>query len=512
MRPVSLQPLRQLTRRRVSLASSVPPPIGGWNKRDALDQMKPTDAVVLDNWFPRESDVVSRKGYSQFCATGETGNVDTLAEYYSGSTRQLLACVSGKILNVTSGTASTITTGITNNRWNTTMFNKRLFFFNGTDAPRDWDGTTLTTTAWTGPSSNNLLSHAITFNNRIYIVESGSQRFWYGGVGSITGALTSFDLSQTGNFGGNLVALGVVTQDGGDGVDDLFCAFMSSGEVLIYQGSYAGDAAWARIGVFRMGPIVDSRCVIKVGSDVLCVTPDGYVPLTKFLAFGRVTKTTESISDKISQEASAVVRTYGGNSGWQAIVYPQGRMLIVNVPAASSSVIQHVMNLDTQAWCRFTGITANCWGLYNEDLYFGGASGKVYLADTGYNDNTAAISTDGQTAWNYFGDRNRLKKFNMARPIFTADGDPGAQIGLGTDFETTLNTSTVSTPVTSSSAVWDVSVWDAGVWGGNYRTSRGWQSVTGLGYCASLRVRTSNTAKDVRWQATNFMMELGGLL
>lgn len=508
----SLRPLRQLTRRRVSTGASVPPPISGWNRRDALDQMKPTDAVVLDNWFPRESDVVSRKGYSLFCATGEADNVETVVEYYSGATRQFLASTNGKLLNITSGTASTITTGLSNDRWNTTMFNGRLFLVNGTDAPRDWDGTTLTTTAWTGPSSNTLLSHVITFNNRLYFVESGSQRFWYGGVGSVTGALTSFDLSQTGNFGGNLVALGIITQDGGDGVDDLFCAFMSSGEVAIYQGSYAGDANWARVGVFRIGPIVDARCVVKVGSDLLCVTPDGYLPLTKFLPFGRATGASNAISDKISQEASANVRTYGANSGWQATVYPKGRMLIINIPAASSSVVQHVMNLDTFAWCRFTGMTANCWGLYNQNLYFGGADGKVYLADTGYNDNSAAISTDGQTAWNYFGDRNRLKKFNMARPIFTSDGDPGAQIGLGTDFDASLTTATVSTPSAGSGGIWNEAVWDVGVWGGNYRTSRGWQSVSGLGYCASLRVRTSNTSKDVRWQATNFTLEPGGLI
>lgn len=507
-----LKALRQLTRRRVSSGASVPPPIGGWNRRDALDQMKPTDAVVLDNWFPRESDVVSRKGYTQFCETGEAGVVQTLAEFFSGSTRQLLACVSGKIFNITTGTAVSLATGKTSSRWNTTMFNKRLFFCNGTDDPLDWDGSTMTTTAWTGPSSNGLLSHVITFNNRIYFVESGSQRFWYGGVGSITGALVSFDLSQTGNFGGNLVALGVVTQDGGDGVDDLFCAFMSSGEVLIYQGSYAGDANWSRIGVFRIGPIVDARCVTKVGSDLLCVTSDGYHPLTRYLSFGRATASTEAISDKISQEAAEVVRTYANNSGWQAMVYPQGRMLIVNVPASSNSITQHVMNLDTQAWCRFTGMTANCWGLYNQNLYFGGSGGVVYLADTGFSDNSAAINTDGQTAWNYFGDRARLKKFNMARPIFTSDGNPGAAIGLGVDFETTLTTATVSVPSATGGAVWDVGVWDVGIWGGRFGTAKSWQSITGLGYCASLRVRTTNTAKDVRWQATNYMMESGGLI
>lgn len=475
--------------------------------------MKPQDAVSLDNWFPRESDVVSRKGFESFCATGEADTVETLAEFYSGVTRQLLAAVNGKILNVTTGTASTVTTGYASDRWLTTMFNKRQFWGNGVDAPFDWDGASLTVTAWTGPSSNVLLTNPLAFKNRLYWVESGTQKFWYGGVAAITGALTSFNLAEVGNFGGNLVAHGVVTQDGGDGVDDLYCAFMSSGEVIIYQGSNPGDAnAWGLVGVFRLGPLVDARALCKVGSDLLCVTPDGYVPLTKYLAFGRVTNEHQAVSDKISMEAAGAVSTFFTNTGWQATVYPQGRMLIVNVPAGASSIVQHVMNLDTLAWCRFTGMNANCWGLYNEDLYFGGAGGIVYKADTGYDDDGDPIATDGQTAWNYFGDRNRLKRFTMARPVFVADGDPGAQIGLGIDFDVSLSTATVSTPTSSGSAIWDVAIWDVDLWGGNYKTARGWQTVGGIGYCASLRVRTNNDAKDVRWQATNFIFEPGGLM
>ena len=44
--------LRQKNRIRaskVSVQQSYPPPVGGWNARDALAAMKPTDAVALDN-------------------------------------------------------------------------------------------------------------------------------------------------------------------------------------------------------------------------------------------------------------------------------------------------------------------------------------------------------------------------------------------------------------------------------------------------------------------------------
>lgn len=45
-------------------AIAIPAPVGGWNARDALDAMPPTDAVKLVNWIPRAGYVQSRGGFS----------------------------------------------------------------------------------------------------------------------------------------------------------------------------------------------------------------------------------------------------------------------------------------------------------------------------------------------------------------------------------------------------------------------------------------------------------------
>ena len=34
-------------------AIAIPAPVGGWNARDSLDAMPPTDAIKLVNWIPR---------------------------------------------------------------------------------------------------------------------------------------------------------------------------------------------------------------------------------------------------------------------------------------------------------------------------------------------------------------------------------------------------------------------------------------------------------------------------
>ncbi|WP_230685465.1 hypothetical protein, partial [Streptococcus pneumoniae] len=75
---------------------SYPSPIGGWNKRDALAEMKSTDAVDLVNWFPRTSYVEIRGGYASH-ATGMTGNGKTLMVHnaMNGTNKMFGATASG---------------------------------------------------------------------------------------------------------------------------------------------------------------------------------------------------------------------------------------------------------------------------------------------------------------------------------------------------------------------------------------------------------------------------------
>ena len=56
--------LLQKAKQNTAKTASVPAPIGGWNARDSLANMNPTDAVQLVNWYPTPTDVTMRKGYA----------------------------------------------------------------------------------------------------------------------------------------------------------------------------------------------------------------------------------------------------------------------------------------------------------------------------------------------------------------------------------------------------------------------------------------------------------------
>jgi hypothetical protein len=169
------------------------------------------------------------------------------------------------------------------------------------------------------------------------------------------------------------------------------------------------------------------------------------------------------------------------------------------------------MNIDTHSWCKFTGWNFSIFGIYNDNLYGGDTNGKVWLADTGYADDTTAITADAQSAWNYFGSRTRIKAFTQARIIMAATSDPGLLISFGTDFDISVPTKAVSTGAVVTGGVWDVAIWDVDTWGGATQILKGWQGITGLGYSASMRLRASLNAQSVSWRSSNIIMKPGGL-
>lgn len=486
-------------------------PVGGWNARDSKDQMAEEDAVVLDNWFPGEGEVSLRKGYTQH-ATGLGGNVETIAEYHAGTNRKLLACANGNIWNATSsGAAASLASGFVVNRWQWANFNGSIGFVNGTDAPQKYDGSTVTALSITGPTATSLIGINV-FKSRTYFWEVNSQSFWYSAVNALGGTLTEFPLSRVSQFGGNLQTMATWTRDGGNGPDDFAVFIMSSGDVVVYQGSDPGSSTdWSLVGIYKIGAPIGRRCTMKVGGDLIVITKDGFVPLNGVLATGRVSNK-GAVSDKIRGAVKTAAQSYGDSYGWQAILYPRGNYAFVNIPITTNTTYhQYVMNTITGAWCRFKGMDARSWGVYDDRLYFGG-NGIVYLADNGASDGGSDIQGDAQTAFTYLRNRSRQKQLTTVQPVMSSEGSLPIAASSATDFATpAINYNTSS--FTGNGTQWDTAQWDTFEWGGGDGTIvNEWISAGGIGYNFSLRVRVAVSAQAVKWYSTNYMYKLGGLV
>jgi len=490
-----------------AVVRAVPAPVGGWNTRDALADMPEDHAPILDNFFPGEGRVDVRPGYSSY-ATGMTGDVETLAEYIDGSNRKFIAAANSKLWNISAaGAASEIGTGYTNNRWDTINMQSQIALCNGQDTPLKWDGTTLSTLTITGVTSTTLIGCHV-FSGRSYWWADSSQSVWYSAVNTLGGTLTEFNLSRVGDFGGKLMAMGSWTHDSGAGADDFAVFFMSGGDTIVYQGTNPFD--WSLLGVFKLGEIVARRGIIKLGGDLLAMTTDGYISLAGAITQGRVTDR-GILSDQINPAVTEVVKGYKANFGWQAFHYPRGNMLIFNVPlATNTNYDQHVWNTNTGAPCRFKNIASRCWGLYNDKAYFGG-SGVVYLFDDTAADAGNNIDADGQTAWNYLGNRASQDHITAIQPVFSSSGALAITAALENDFKQPIVA--YGTPsFVGGAGAWDTSAWDTTDWASDNFITKDWMNSQAFGYCFSTRIRVRINANAGRWYAINYMHNRGGLV
>jgi hypothetical protein len=139
-------PQRRLTRAQVSRTLSVSAPVGGWNARDPIAEMKPTDAVTLENFFCTPYDVMLRSGYSNF-VTGIVGNVNSLCSYSppSGAIK-LFAAAGANVYDASAAGAvgaAVVTTNLSD-KWQHANFGTAggnfLIMANGIDLPLVYNG------------------------------------------------------------------------------------------------------------------------------------------------------------------------------------------------------------------------------------------------------------------------------------------------------------------------------------------------------------------------------------
>ena len=513
---------RQFVQQARANVASLPAPVGGWNARDSLANMAPTDAVILENYFPGVSNVNLRGGYSKH-ATGLPAAVETLMTYSGGTSDELWAISDGKIYNVTVGGAvgAPAVSGLTNSRWEytnvATSAGNYLYAANGVDAPRLYNGSTWT--AITGVSvpaitgvTTTTLTHPTLFKNRMWFIQKDTLKAWYLPTSSVGGLARVLDLSAIARLGGTLVSMSAWTIDAGYGVDDNLVFVTDKGEVIVYRGTDPSSAStWDLIGVWVVGSPISNRCLLKYGGDLLILTLDGLVPLASALQSSRLDPNV-ALSDKIQGAFAAAAQTYGNTFGWCLLYNAKNNALIVNVPVSTTGQEQFVMNNITKAWCKFTGWSAFHFGLLNDELYFGGTNyvAKAWtIGSTGFKDDTSNITGNALQAFNYFETRGVKKIFTRARPSIFTSGNSGAlAVGINVDFNIT-NTITPIAVTAQTGALWDTAVWDTATWVADQEIQNNWQGVTGVGFCGAVQLNSTSRQTSISWAATDVVFQLG---
>jgi len=518
----------------MTAAASIPAPSGGWNAKDSFDTMPAGDAVKMVNLIPRDGFVESRKGYSLFCNVGVT-SAGVYGESIFSSQSGLFVGYGGQIIDITTGTPSVIFSSgqLAVTQWQTTRFQDKLIaccaeVSNPLYQPGQViDSTNVATElVVTGPTG--AFWGCNTFKGRVYYWQKDSRSFWYAQAGAFQGVLTEFDLSTQITTGGTLVMMLTYTLDAGDGVDDLAVFIFSTGETLVYQGDDPENSLrWSSSGRFQIGEPLGIRAHQKVGGTEIILTKDGYVDLAQALRNGRYSEES-SYSNKIIGAAKEAARSYGDLFGWECLLYPAGNLFIVNVPQSAQTLtpdgegnyfysinsIQHVRNTSTGAWCKFEGIKANAFCVYNDQLYFLNST-DVFLADFGNSDNGSQISFECIPAFNHLGAKGRRKQVTLCSHI-TNFAYPEYIVKDGmSDYKVEYQNQVVASDF-SPGAFWDLADWDETFWASEeeelIQTTEGWSDISAFGYAVTVSLRIILNGFAFKWYATNYIYRPAGVI
>lgn len=477
--------IRSARGQKTALSDFLSPPVGGWNTRDALDQMRPTDAVVLENWFPRPGSVDLRGGFSPHC-TGFEQAPELLMAWNGVSNSELFAVTATGLHDATTaGAIGAELLSVTSSNFSYTNFETAaggfLVAVNGADSLKLYNGTTWSSITDVGAISitgvpTSELTSVVALHRRLWFTRAASRSAYYLPVASVGGALAELPLGQVFSDGGKLAAIGSWSSDPDAGQNDYTVFLSTKGEIALYRGTDPADAStFEKVGVISIAPpIAGHRSLAKLGGDLLILCRLGLFKLSQILSSKAGITKELSLTDRINSAFTRAVTAYASNVHWQVLAYPQEQALIVNIPVTSSYSEQYVMNTLTGAWARFVGWFGQNFCLHNEKLYCAG-SGRVDLMWDGTSDNGSAIRGRAQSAYNYFGQRGARKQIKLISPNLQTTANAQGALGVDVDFRM-LGLAGAAAINPPEGARWDEQSWDNAYWAGDFTLSSGWVS------------------------------------
>lgn len=513
--------LKSVSKNNKSLHITLPSPIKGLNRRDNCISMDVEYAMVMDNYLPLDTKVVLRSGYSKYVEFADP--VETLVSYQSGPYLRFFAISGKKIWDITYASEKRVIAenGISSNRFYCSQYKNYLYFVNGIDTPKafyvDGNGAEhIGSWDFSGDGLNavNIINVGVS-KQRLWFVEKDSLKVWYPQIaGNVSGTLHSFDLSQICRYGGHLVAVADWTQDGGQGIDDLTVFITSEGEVLVYSGSDIENSDdWQLRGSYKISRPIGYECCLQYQGDLVVITEDGYIPLSKALPLNQANTAQIAFSDAIRGLILERTQKYALRAGWQGVIYSRGGYALFNVPVANSFE-QHVINTSTGAWCRFTGIRSKCWQTFERRLYFG-SDNAVYLFDEGYSDNGAPICGVVEQAYSNLG-TELLKKVQMLNPRTKSSAPYSLVIYTNMDMEE-RDIDYIENIGYTGRRLWNTMKWSSlgdasgAKWSNSGRTTlrSQWIANSSTGYKASIVFKTKTSGNQIEWYETGIRYETG---
>lgn len=515
--------------------------------------MPDRDAVRLVNWIPDDIGVRIRKGFREWAINIPGGlEVKSIFSWIGPSSTfpagtyltvpttlpgRMFAATDSAIYDVTSSTDAPASSqalsgapdaGRIESAMLTNSAGSFLLTTSEADGYRYFDGTTWTTPTFGGGAGQvaninpNTFVQVLVWKRRAWFVERNSSSAWYLPTDSITGAASEIDFGPLFKNGGHLSYLAKWTIDAGEGIDDFLVAVSSNGDVCVYKGTDpSSPSTFSLVGTWYIGQVpVGRRAHCQYGGDLILLSADGVNPISFVTRGGSsvLVATGTEYSSKIRAQLGEVLRRTFTSQGWQLLLHPSERVLIVNAPDSSESLkLQFVMSTSVNEWTTFNDIPIKCMGMNAGYAFCGTGDGRVMLILNGWQDNIPYNQQRGdairgilQPSFSYFDTPAVQKHFTMVRANFLAQEPPNIKIDVATNFSVAAPTGTPSF-FAAQDALWDVATWDNAIWGGGLDVYSDWSGVGAIGFAAAAGIISVSTSELVL-TSIDYMFHVGGPL
>lgn len=517
----------------------LPAPTEGWDTETPVEELPKTRAHVFDNWIPRGTSLEMREGFTVHVASAdiraiESGDVrvtedgeirvtegysvapvETLMAYNAGLSSALFAAMGANIYNASSPGAygAAVVSSLTSARFSyvnfTTAGGSFLWICNGLDNPRHWNGT-----AWATPSltittyTDNDINYVAAFKERLFFIFKNTLTMGYLPVQNIAGTVSNFPLGAVFRYGGRLMALGSLSRDGGDGLDDYLVILTSEGEIAVYQGIDPSDAdLWSLVGVYYVGEPVGDRPIVELGGDLGVITQNGLISVAKTMM--GAPEPQRDLFARVATPFRAAIATGQSHSGWEGLLVPTENLLIVNAPTTTETAEQYIRHHTTGGPGRFTGWNFETFEIFGGDCYAGTSDGRVVLCFSGHDDDGEDITAALSTAWTTLGAPLSKTLLEARAMVTTATRAVMRLVGRG-DFRESPPLPAWPLGTVTNALIWGVGIWGSALWGGEDSTTRQWRAISGEGHNVQLVIEARSNQSRFAFNGFDLRFKIGG--
>lgn len=490
---------------------TIPAPVLGVNTKDPISEMEPLYAIDALNWFSNGQSCEIRKGFLRYSTP--TFNVAQMYEYAMLTGTNFVITVrtsNGRLYSIDAG-------GIATDRSNAgarlatppfTAVNFRGLVFakdDGLNPVSSWDGAAANFVAagFTGPGgADTLLRAPSVYRSRLYFCGMDLSIWHTHATDAITGVLDQFDMQSIFTRGGFLWFCGPLGRTGNLD-NEYFCAISNKGEVLVYQGDSPLSATWGLVGHFYMPPPVGRSSFFYYGSNLAIITFQGIVLLNEVM---KGDPNLTFVTDKINPSFVAELLD-GLNPEYVSGVFSsKNNLLLINIYPQSGIPKQFVMNTLIQRdypgsgwWIWQVTNSATQWCVYAGNLIFVSGITVNLFASGDYDVDASNVATTRtirlRPAYNYFGDRSKMKQFTEARPILSQSEGLALTMDMDVDYANVTSTQVVSPDATDTA----------------YKAYRPRVGLQAMGRAGSCRIDMTVTTKKFALHAIEVLWNEGGI-